>query len=109
MNGAITATRTITNPNHLHRVAYMDEVVMYEFEVRVLKEDHKPSLILPGPHASVLTALKTARQLAKEGDILEVWRDFDRVHREQLALSRTPTARNPADFEPFSLRGILPE
>ena len=55
---------------------------MHDFEVRVLNADGTPSVILAGPHASVLEALQTARTLSFPGDILEVWRDADRVHKE---------------------------
>jgi hypothetical protein len=56
--------------------------MMHDFEVRVLNADGSPSVILTGPHASVLDALQTARSVSFPGHILEVWRDNDRVHRE---------------------------
>ena len=55
---------------------------MYEFEVRVLNAAGSASVILPGPHTSVVDALKSARNVAVVGDTLEVWRDDDRVHNE---------------------------
>ncbi len=55
---------------------------MHQFEVRILNSDHKPSLILPGPHASVTSALHMARKLAARGHAVEVWRDNERVHHE---------------------------
>jgi hypothetical protein len=58
---------------------------MYDFEVRVLSSDGRPCVILTGPHASVLEALQTARAVSFPGNILEVWRDNDRVHREQFS------------------------
>jgi len=61
---------------------------MHAFEVRILKQDQKPSRILVGQHTSVVKALKTARRVAKGGNILEVWRDNDCVHHEQLARLR---------------------
>ena len=58
---------------------------MHAFEVRVLKQDQITSRVRVGRHASVFKALKTARLVAKGGNILEVWRDNDCVHHEQLA------------------------
>jgi hypothetical protein len=56
--------------------------MMHDFKVRVLNGRGRPSVILVGPHASVLEALQTARSVSFPGDILEVWRDDDRVHKE---------------------------
>jgi hypothetical protein len=57
---------------------------MHAFEVRILKANQKPSLILVAP-TSVVKALHTARLLAKGDNIVEVWRDNDCVHYENPA------------------------
>jgi hypothetical protein len=57
---------------------------MYDFEVRILTAERRPSLIMIGPHPSVLLALRTARQLAADGHFVQVWRDHECVHYEHL-------------------------
>jgi hypothetical protein len=57
---------------------------MHDFEVRVLKDDGSPTVILTGPHQSVIEALRVARGVAAVGNVIEVWRGHDRVHEEAL-------------------------
>jgi hypothetical protein len=55
---------------------------MYNYEVRVLTAERQPSLILVGPHHSIMKAFRTARKLASDGQIVQVWRDYDCIHSE---------------------------
>jgi hypothetical protein len=60
------------------------EMAMHDFEVRVLNDDGRPTVILAGPHRSVIEALRVARGVAVAGNLIEVWRGHDRVHEEAL-------------------------
>jgi hypothetical protein len=57
---------------------------MHDFEVRVLNDDGSPTVILTGPHKSVIEALRVARGVATVGNVIQVWRGHDRVHEEAL-------------------------
>jgi hypothetical protein len=63
------------------------EMAMHDFEVRVLNDDGRPVVILPGPHKSVIEAIHVARGVAVVGNVIEVWRGHDRVHEEALNAS----------------------
>jgi hypothetical protein len=56
---------------------------MYQYQIRVTDERQRPFLIWVGP-ASTYRALSRLRELAQDGDIVEVWRDDECVHREKL-------------------------
>lgn len=55
---------------------------MSNFEIRILRESSPASLIWASPHPSTYAALCKARAHAAQGDVLEVWRDHQCVHRE---------------------------
>lgn len=56
---------------------------MYQYQIRVTDERQRPFLIWVGP-ASTYRALSRLRDLAQDGDTVEVWRDDECVHRETL-------------------------
>jgi hypothetical protein len=56
---------------------------MYQYQVRVTDERQRTFLIWVGP-ASTYRALSRLRELAEDGDTVEVWRDEECVHREKL-------------------------
>ena len=55
---------------------------MHDFEIRISKPTAPLSLIWASPHPSTYAALCKARAHAAKGDVLEVWRDSECVHRE---------------------------
>ena len=60
---------------------------MHDYEIRVCKNATRAPLIWAAPHPSTYTALCKARTYAAEGDVVEVWRDDQCVHREVVGAS----------------------
>jgi hypothetical protein len=58
-------------------------VAMYRYQIRIIDDRQRPFLIWFGPD-STYQALSQTRQLARHGDIVEVWRDDECVHREKM-------------------------
>lgn len=56
---------------------------MYQYQIRVTDERQRPFLIWVSP-ASTYRALSRLRELARDGDTVEVWRNDECVHREKL-------------------------
>jgi hypothetical protein len=61
---------------------------MHEFAIHLLVSSDSGrdtgSLIWIDPRPSVMAALSLARSCAPSGSVVEVWRDYDCVHRETL-------------------------
>jgi hypothetical protein len=55
---------------------------MSDFEIRVHRAASAGPLIWAQPHPSTYAALCRARAHAAPGDVVEVWRDLQCVHRE---------------------------
>ena len=58
---------------------------MHDYQIRILKPSSVAPLIWAAPHPSTYAALCKARNNAAEGDVVEVWRDDQCVHREVVA------------------------
>lgn len=57
---------------------------MSDFEIRISRTSRAP-LIWASPQPSTYAALCKARAHAAAGDVLEVWRDHQCVHREVIS------------------------
>jgi len=62
---------------------------MHEFTIHLLASSEsgrlcEAPLIWIDPRPSVMAALTLARHCAPPGSVVEVWRDYDCVHRETL-------------------------
>ena len=57
---------------------------MYAYEIRILKNTCPPAVIWVSPHPSTYAALCMARAHAALGEVVEVWRDHQCVHREVI-------------------------
>lgn len=55
---------------------------MSDFEIRLSRPSAGAPLIWAAPHPSTYAALCKARAHAAPGDVVEVWRDHQCVHRE---------------------------
>jgi hypothetical protein len=55
---------------------------MRNYEIRISNRRSRSFVIWASPHPSTYSAFCKARDLAKEGATLEVWRDEDCVHWE---------------------------
>lgn len=57
---------------------------MQDYEILVLRNDGKPSIIMPGVHFSDAAAIWAARKIAK-GNHFEVWREIERLQLSHIA------------------------
>ena len=55
---------------------------MNEYEIRITRSSFATKLIWAAPHPSTYSALCKVRDYAGQGDVLEVWRGTECVHRE---------------------------
>jgi len=73
---------------------------MHEFQIRVSRSQRAVAVIWVAPHPSTLNALDTVRATASPGNIVEVWRDDDCVHREVIGSSATSRPIESAQSPP---------
>lgn len=62
---------------------------MYHYQIRITDERKRPFLIWVAP-ASTYRALSRFRELAEDGDTVEVWRNDECVHREKMGGDAPP-------------------
>ena len=78
---------------------------MHEYEIRILKPDHRSSLVIEAMHLHDSAAVRAARKLA-EGREFEVWRGLDCVYGTHTEVRAPWENRHPISQPPRRRTGM---